>query len=195
MTIAALAALLHETAEHHDPYEQSSPPHDWWDWYAAYIDARQSGSSPQRGLRGRRPLHGRGQARNRLPQLTQRRRATDQRPGPTPGLSSSSAGLSEDVCGLVYGLVTIIGLLHGEHALGFIAGNGADNSLHLLLGGPASCPRCSPSAATTATPPSPRAGTRAPLTAGASERFDARDREFRGWRGARSARRTARNRR
>jgi len=47
VSIAALAALLHETAEHHDPYEQSSPPHDWWDWYAAYIDARQSGSSPQ----------------------------------------------------------------------------------------------------------------------------------------------------
>ena len=47
MTIAALAALLHETAEHHDPYEQNSPPHDWWDWYAAYIDARQSGSSPE----------------------------------------------------------------------------------------------------------------------------------------------------
>jgi len=47
VSIAALAALLHETAGHHDPYEQSSPPHDWWDWYAAYIDARQSGSSPQ----------------------------------------------------------------------------------------------------------------------------------------------------
>ena len=47
MSIAALAALLHETAEHHDPYEQSSPPHDWWDWYAAYIDARQSGSGPK----------------------------------------------------------------------------------------------------------------------------------------------------
>ena len=47
MTIAALAALLHETAERHDPYEQSSPPHAWWDWYAAYIDARQSDSSPQ----------------------------------------------------------------------------------------------------------------------------------------------------
>ena len=47
MSIAALAALLHETAEHHDPYEQSSPPHDWWDWYAAYIDARQNDSSPQ----------------------------------------------------------------------------------------------------------------------------------------------------
>jgi hypothetical protein len=44
-TIAALAALLDETAEHHDPYEQMSPPHDWWDWYAAYMDAWQTGSS------------------------------------------------------------------------------------------------------------------------------------------------------
>ena len=47
MDIAALAELLHETAEHHDRFEKASPPHDWWDWYAAYIDARQSGSSPQ----------------------------------------------------------------------------------------------------------------------------------------------------
>ena len=47
MTIATLAALLHETAERHDAYEQISPPHDWWDWYAAYMDARQSGSSPE----------------------------------------------------------------------------------------------------------------------------------------------------
>lgn len=47
MNIAALAELLHETAEQHDPYEKSAPPHDWWDWYAAYIDARQSGSSPE----------------------------------------------------------------------------------------------------------------------------------------------------
>jgi hypothetical protein len=23
-----------------------APPHDWWDWYAAYMDARQSGSNP-----------------------------------------------------------------------------------------------------------------------------------------------------
>jgi hypothetical protein len=44
--IASLAALLHETAEHHDPYEKSHAPHDWWDWYAAYIDARQNGSGP-----------------------------------------------------------------------------------------------------------------------------------------------------
>jgi hypothetical protein len=44
--IDALAALLHETAERHDPYEKSSPPHDWWDWYAAYMTARTSGDAP-----------------------------------------------------------------------------------------------------------------------------------------------------
>ena len=46
MTVAALAALLHETAEHHDRYEGIAPTHDWWDWYAAYMDARQGGSNP-----------------------------------------------------------------------------------------------------------------------------------------------------
>jgi hypothetical protein len=45
MDIPALAALLHETAEHHDPYEKSHAEHNWWDWYAAYMDARQSGVS------------------------------------------------------------------------------------------------------------------------------------------------------
>jgi hypothetical protein len=44
--IEALAQLLHETADHHDPFEKSHAPHDWWDWYAAYMAARQSGSSP-----------------------------------------------------------------------------------------------------------------------------------------------------
>ena len=43
--IAAQADLLHETAEHHDPYEKSHAQHDWWDWYAAYMSARESGSS------------------------------------------------------------------------------------------------------------------------------------------------------
>ena len=46
MDVASLAELLHETAEHHDPYEKVAPPHDWWDWYAAYMKARQSGSTP-----------------------------------------------------------------------------------------------------------------------------------------------------
>jgi hypothetical protein len=44
--IASLADLLHETSEHHGPYEQSAPPHNWWDWYAAYMTARQAGSPP-----------------------------------------------------------------------------------------------------------------------------------------------------
>jgi hypothetical protein len=46
MDIAALADLLHETGERHDAFEKASPPHDWWDWYAAYMDARESGSGP-----------------------------------------------------------------------------------------------------------------------------------------------------
>jgi catechol 2,3-dioxygenase-like lactoylglutathione lyase family enzyme len=38
--------LLHETSERHGAFEAVAPPHDWWDWYAAYMDARQSGSAP-----------------------------------------------------------------------------------------------------------------------------------------------------
>lgn len=38
--VATLAALLQETAEHHGPYEAATPPHNWWDWYAAYLNAR-----------------------------------------------------------------------------------------------------------------------------------------------------------
>ncbi len=45
MDVASLANLLHETAEHHDPYEKSAPEHNWWDWYAAYLNARLEGSS------------------------------------------------------------------------------------------------------------------------------------------------------
>ena len=46
MDVAALAQLLHETAEQHDRYEKVAPPHDWWDWYAPYLDARQRGNTP-----------------------------------------------------------------------------------------------------------------------------------------------------
>jgi hypothetical protein len=46
MDVAALADLLHETAEHHDRFEKAAPAHDWWDWYAAYLSARQDGRSP-----------------------------------------------------------------------------------------------------------------------------------------------------
>ena len=46
MDISDLAELLHETAEHHDPYEKSHQPHNWWDWYAAYMNAREQGNDP-----------------------------------------------------------------------------------------------------------------------------------------------------
>jgi hypothetical protein len=47
MDVAALSQLLHETSEHHGSYEAVAPPHDWWDWYAAYMDARESGSTSE----------------------------------------------------------------------------------------------------------------------------------------------------
>ena len=50
MDVAALADLLQEIAEHHDPYEKTASPHDWWDWYAAYISAREHGSNPAEAL-------------------------------------------------------------------------------------------------------------------------------------------------
>jgi hypothetical protein len=46
-TIEDLAQLLQETSIHHGSFEAVAPPHDWWDWYAAYMDARQHGSSPE----------------------------------------------------------------------------------------------------------------------------------------------------
>jgi len=47
MAVEALAQLLRETSIHHGAFEAVAPPHDWWDWYAAYMDARQSGSSSE----------------------------------------------------------------------------------------------------------------------------------------------------
>jgi len=45
--VQALADLLHETSERHGTFEAVTPPHDWWDWYAAYMVARQSGSTQE----------------------------------------------------------------------------------------------------------------------------------------------------
>jgi hypothetical protein len=44
--VEARAALLHETAERHGAFEAVTPPHDWWDWYAAYMLAREAGEEP-----------------------------------------------------------------------------------------------------------------------------------------------------
>jgi len=44
--VQAIADLLHETSIQHGDFEAVAPPHDWWDWYAAYFDARQQGATP-----------------------------------------------------------------------------------------------------------------------------------------------------
>ena len=48
MNVATMADLLHETEEHHGQYEKTHAEHHWWDWYAAYMNARESGSTPER---------------------------------------------------------------------------------------------------------------------------------------------------
>ena len=47
MDVATMADLLHETEEHHGQYEKTHAEHHWWDWYAAYVNARESGSTPE----------------------------------------------------------------------------------------------------------------------------------------------------
>jgi hypothetical protein len=51
MDVATLADLLRETAEHHGHFEKIAPPHNWWDWYAPYMAARQQGSTPEEASR------------------------------------------------------------------------------------------------------------------------------------------------
>ena len=46
MDVAALAELLRETEQHHGRYEPTAPKHQWSDWYAAYMVARQQGRTP-----------------------------------------------------------------------------------------------------------------------------------------------------
>jgi len=44
--VGMLAELLQETEQHHGEYEKTHAKHNWWDWYASYLNARQNGSSP-----------------------------------------------------------------------------------------------------------------------------------------------------
>ena len=44
---ARLAELLRDTSEHHGAYESTHGKHNWWDWYAPYMRARQNGSTPE----------------------------------------------------------------------------------------------------------------------------------------------------
>jgi hypothetical protein len=43
MDVASHAQLLLETSLRHGAFEEVAAPHDWWDWYAAYMVARQAG--------------------------------------------------------------------------------------------------------------------------------------------------------
>jgi catechol 2,3-dioxygenase-like lactoylglutathione lyase family enzyme len=45
--VAKLGELLLETALGHHHVETNAAPHDWWDWYAPYLSARQHGSTPE----------------------------------------------------------------------------------------------------------------------------------------------------
>ena len=46
-SVDTLAELLLETAEHHGGFEAIAPPHDWWHWYAPYLDAREHGRTSE----------------------------------------------------------------------------------------------------------------------------------------------------
>jgi catechol 2,3-dioxygenase-like lactoylglutathione lyase family enzyme len=47
MDVATLGELLRETEQHHGHYEKTHAKHDWWNWYAPYLSARENGSSPE----------------------------------------------------------------------------------------------------------------------------------------------------
>lgn len=51
MDAATLAELLRETEMHHGAYEATAPKHQWSDWYAAYIVARERGRTPDESAR------------------------------------------------------------------------------------------------------------------------------------------------
>ena len=93
MDVASLAGLLHETAEHHDPYEKSHAAHNWWDWYAAYIDARQHGSTPDQataaaGQYMEEVLH--------VPAVRDVKGASGPKPGASVGLVPAAATYGRD---------------------------------------------------------------------------------------------------
>jgi catechol 2,3-dioxygenase-like lactoylglutathione lyase family enzyme len=48
--VATLAELLHETEQHHGQYEKTHGKHNWWDWYAPYLSARQNGHNSEEAV-------------------------------------------------------------------------------------------------------------------------------------------------
>ena len=48
--VATLGELLHETEQHHGQYEKTHGKHNWWDWYAPYLSARQNGHNSEEAV-------------------------------------------------------------------------------------------------------------------------------------------------
>ena len=44
--VVTMTELLRETEERHSGYEPTAPKHHWWEWYAAYMVARERGRTP-----------------------------------------------------------------------------------------------------------------------------------------------------
>jgi hypothetical protein len=51
MDVETLTGLLREAEEHHGEYEPTAPKHHWSTWYAAYIVAREQGSTPDEAVK------------------------------------------------------------------------------------------------------------------------------------------------
>jgi hypothetical protein len=51
MDVQTLTDLLREAEEHHGQYEPTAPKHHWSGWYAAYIIAREQGSTPDEAVK------------------------------------------------------------------------------------------------------------------------------------------------
>jgi catechol 2,3-dioxygenase-like lactoylglutathione lyase family enzyme len=49
--VATLTDLLREAEEHHGKYEPTAPKHHWSGWYAAYIVARERGTTPEQAAK------------------------------------------------------------------------------------------------------------------------------------------------
>ena len=47
LDVPALTELLREAEQRHGTYEPTAPKHHWWDFYAAYIVARENGKAPE----------------------------------------------------------------------------------------------------------------------------------------------------
>ena len=77
--VPRLAELLKETGLHHDAFEKSHEPHDWWDWYAPSSGRARARRGLAGGQERRGPLCGGRPQDQAAPELTagpSRRRST-----------------------------------------------------------------------------------------------------------------------